>query len=245
MRKIIVILLIFLTLSSFTQEVIVTDRPDLTESALTVLRGAFQIESGIKYDWSGSYNDKTSFFSLPTTLLRYGLNDIFELRFQADYMTFDDYYETISGFGDFSFGMKAHLYSSDKIDMAFIATAMIPSGSKNFRNPRASFTGLFSLSHNLTDAISLGYNAGLSYDAYKNLNLIYSVASGFSITDKLSAFVEIFGNWHQFNSAAVSCDFGFTYLINNNLQLDASYGKGINYQTNFLSLGISWRILPN
>jgi hypothetical protein len=36
-------------------------------------------------------------------------------------------------------------------------------------------------------------------------------------------------------------DAGITYLVNPNLQLDFSFGTGINHTMNFISAGISWR----
>lgn len=244
MKKLLIIILTFSSLTIYSQKTIVTDRPDQTESALTVPFGAFQIESGLRYEWVGTYNE-FNLFTLPTTLVRYGIIENLELRFQLDHYLFNQHSSTQSGFGDFSLGLKGKLYSDENTDMAFIAIAVIPSGNEYFRNPRTSFTGLFSISHILSDAVNLAYNFGINYDPYKNVNFIYSVATGFSLTENLSTFVEVFGTWHRFMSTSVSFDLGFTYLLNNNLQLDASFGKGINYKTNFLSLGLSWRILPN
>ena len=91
----------------FSQELpsIVTDRPDITESAETVQKNRFQIESGFLYfrnenqsDESKYYDNSTKFdhssenskdkkysnhsdnFLIPNVLFRYGVNDFMELR---------------------------------------------------------------------------------------------------------------------------------------------------------------------
>ena len=55
----------------------VTDRPDATESAVTVGVGVFQLESGYTFDKA----DGVRIHSLGEILLRVGVADILELRF--------------------------------------------------------------------------------------------------------------------------------------------------------------------
>lgn len=245
MKNIIVIILLFFSQLAFSQETIVTDRPDQTESAISVPLGSLQIESGFLYEWLGRGIHEINNSAIPTTLFRYGVLKNLEFRFQVDYFVLSTKEFSLSGFEDLSVGLKSHLYADNFTNIAILVNATIPSGNKNFRNSRSSFNGILCISHELSDKVGLGYNVGLYYDPYKNLNLTYALATGFSLTDKLSAFTEVFGSWDEFSSAAVSFDLGFTYLLNNNLQLDASFGKGINFESNFLSFGISWRIIPN
>lgn len=245
MKNVFIIIFLLISQLAFSQKTIVTDRPDQTESAISVPLGSLQIESGFFYEWVGRDIHEINNSAIPTTLFRYGISKILEFRFQIDYfkLTTNEFF--LSGFDDFSVGMKAQLYTNDFTNIAILANAVIPSGSESFRDPRSSFNGILCISHELSDIVGLGYNVGLNYDAYKNLNFIYAIATGFSLTEKLSAFTEVFGSFNRFSTAEVSFDLGFTYLLSNNLQLDTSFGKGINLETIFLSFGISWRILPN
>lgn len=244
MKNVFIIIFLLISQLAFSQKTIVTDRPDQTESAISVPLGSLQIESGFLYEWVGP-NMSLKNYAIPTTLFRYGILKNFELRFQADYLKLKTSLHSLSGFGDFSIGMKAHIFAGDITDIAILVNTIIPSGDKSFREPRSSYNGILCISHELSDKIGLGYNVGLNYDQYKDLNLTYAIAIGFALTEKLSAFTEVFGSWNSFKTVEVSFDLGFTYLLNNNLQLDASFGKGINFESNFLSFGISWRILPN
>ena len=65
---------------------IATDRPNMTASSLTLPKNTFQIETGVLYE----YQDKNAFaiatLKYPTTLLRYGLFENFELRISGQYL---------------------------------------------------------------------------------------------------------------------------------------------------------------
>ena len=59
---------------------IITDRPDQTESAVTLEKGRLQIESGILNQIQGDGNDKLKSLIIPTNLFRYGISKKVELR---------------------------------------------------------------------------------------------------------------------------------------------------------------------
>lgn len=78
-------LVIILVLSSFlfaqNDEPLVTDRPDATESAVTVGNGTFQIETGFvleKYESSFGSISETN-YNIASTLFRYGIGEDFEV----------------------------------------------------------------------------------------------------------------------------------------------------------------------
>lgn len=58
-------------------EAIQTDRPDQTETPALVPRGMFQMENGFSFEDAGNGNES---IVAPSSLLKYGLNDNFELR---------------------------------------------------------------------------------------------------------------------------------------------------------------------
>ncbi len=72
------------------------------------------------------------------------------------------------------------------------------------------------------------------------LVLLYS-SWGISITDKVGIFIEPYGLIENMDLAVLNADAGFTYLINNDMQIDYSFGLGISNQMNFHSFGLSLR----
>ena len=75
-------LIIFFTplFSPIFSQSIITDRPDQTESAVTVDPGILQIESGLLSQVEGEGVNRFKSIVLPTNLLRYGISNNVELR---------------------------------------------------------------------------------------------------------------------------------------------------------------------
>src|SRR4051812_46424144 len=84
--------------------VIETDRPDATESSSLLPMGAFQFEAGAEYEQT---NDSASSIAHPTALLRYGVNENFELRMEVEATTERTPAKTNAGLQPVELGFKA------------------------------------------------------------------------------------------------------------------------------------------
>jgi hypothetical protein len=99
-------------------------------------------------------------------------------------------------------------------------------------------------SHDLSESVQVAYNLG--YNKYFENNsessshgiFIYSLVLSKSF-GPVGTFIEIFGE-NGSNQTQSNWDLGLTYLIKDNLQADISYGKGINNQLSYLSVGAAW-----
>ena len=106
---------------------LITDRPDFTESTVTVGKGIAQIEFGYTYIDTGD----SEVHSLGEPLLRYGiLAEWLELRLGV----FPQEENGESGFSDLYFGFKIALTPQDGLlpEMALIPQAFAPTGSDAF-----------------------------------------------------------------------------------------------------------------
>jgi hypothetical protein len=64
-----------------------------------------------------------------------------------------------------------------------------------------------------------------------------------SLQDKLGAFLEFYGSWPELGASTHAVNYGLTYLILDDLQLDISSGGLVDEATDyFIGLGISGRI---
>ena len=90
--------------------------------------------------------------------------------------------------------------------------------------------------------MGLGYNVGYDYFGEGIGNLTYSVALGISITDTFGIYIEPYGSLNEFETYESSFDAGIAYLLKDNVQLDFSFGTGINHTMNYLSIGCSVNI---
>ena len=101
------------------------------------------------------------------------------------------------------------------------------------------------MQHTLSDKISLGYNLGAEWDGETpEPTFIYTLTSGFALSEKTGFFIELYGFAPQQDKAEHRFDGGFTYLVTNDLMLDASAGFGItdNAPDYFTAIGFSFRL---
>jgi hypothetical protein len=236
-------LLVFLVIvhaGLFAQE-LVTDRPDQTESAVTVPRNSLQIEAGILYE---NFND-SELHSVPGTLFRYGLFEKIELRLGAGYLVHKTHV-TNNGIGDFLIGAKINFLTEDRsfADVGLMVHAFLPVGSEAFRPQETEPEIIAAFSKTISEKISFSSNFGGSLDSsIDEIIYLYTAALGYSFTNKLGVYIEVFGN---FSSSAPLhyFDGGFTWLLTDNIQLDFSGGKNFSGSDShwFIGSGVSLRL---
>jgi len=239
-----------------TESTIVTDRPDATEASSTVGKCVLQIETGGIYETFKENGVQSENFTYNTTLVRYGLLDNIELRVGWD---FNEGVTRVNGvkLNNVSSGLSPLLLGV-KIDIAEENGAMpeiavighvfpLFTASTDYRPETTGVDFRFSLSHTLSEKSSIGYNLGAQWGSDSpEAAAIYTVAYGYSITDKLGMYLELYGDLPEDSSANHFWDGGLTYLVNKDLQLDIYAGTSITTGQNLLlGLGASFRLPKN
>jgi len=240
------ILAIFIVLTPLCTKLqaqeIVTERPDQTESSTTIPVKSLQMEVGFL---GGSDNNENKYL-LPTALFRYGLSRSLELRLAGHIAGINDKLTSKSYFGliGTELGVKIQILNREGVNtrIAYIYHLLIPSGPSDIIDSHPGMTNKFALSHDLNEFLKLSYNIGYNYSGTGSGDLIYSVALGVGLSDKFGFYIEPFGAYSEFKNWISNFDAGFTYLLKDNLQLDISYGSGLNQKMHYLSLGFSWNI---
>lgn len=214
----------------FSQSII-TDRPDQTESSSTI-KGV-QIESGLLVE---------SDIYMPGTLLRLAITDNIEVRVfnQFEFIKGDNKLLT----SDLEIGTKLQLYQKENsnVEMAFLSHIIVPTGSAMTTNDKIGTINKLCISYPNNNKIGVGYNIGYNYFGEDKGDVTYSIVLGSKLTDKVSIYIEPYGEVINFNNNISNLNYGLTYLINDNFQLDCSSGVGLNHDMNFVSFGFSWRI---
>lgn len=231
-------------------EPLVTDRPDATESSSVVGKGTIQLETGISRAEDASGTEGTE---IGNTLLRLGIFENWEAR-----VGWEGYFDSrnLHGSGDMLLGTKVNLKEEEgwSPEAAILAHTTVPVGKEALSRDAFDPDLLFSFSHTLSPELSIGYNLGASLETSRTpagnkttrSSALYSVAAGYTITDHWGTYIEFFGS--EALSAKESTRYingGLTYLINDDLQLDAFGGFGLNDAADdwFVGLGLSkrWR----
>ena len=240
-------ILILLFAGELAAQSIITDRPDQTESSSTVGLGNLQIESGFLIGFEGDEGHSVRQILAPTTLFRYGITDGIELRLvnQFESLKFQD--ETFRGISDLEIGTKFEIFKTKEsgTEVAFLSHLIVPTGAKELTSDEFGTVNKLSISHELSDNIGLGYNIGYNYFGTGKGDLTYSIALGIGVNDKVGIYIEPYGDIVDFEEWIANADAGFTYLVNEQLQLDFSFGAGITQRMNYLSVGVSWLILKH
>lgn len=262
MKKILLLIFLFISSSASAQNIpaISTDRPDQTESPDIVPRKFTQIEAGFSYERI-RYNHISGvvyeIFTTPDLLARYGLAETIELRFGTSVNTGktivnDSSNSSSTDFGPLMIGAKFNILEEGEIlpKTSILVEADMPAltlkSSDSYFNPAVKLC----FSNQLPNIGELSYNFGIDMDNSEstiNSTFLYSVSMGFDFTNRVGMFTEIYG-FIPFNSqnSRHYVDAGFTYLVNNNVQLDISGGYDLqdNLTDYFIGAGVSFRF-PN
>ena len=222
------------------------DRPDQTECPFIVPKKHFQAEIGFLHEKT---NAETSSFLLPGALWKYGVNDNFELRLITEFETIKSTgSKAITGLQPIKIGFKSRLCEENGLipKTSFIGHIALPTiAAEEFKGSFYAPSFRFTMQHSLSKNISLAYNLGTEWDGETpEPTFIYTLTTGFALTEKLGAYMELYGFAPQRDKAAHNIDGGFTYLLRNNIMIDISGGIGLtnNAPNYYTALGFSFRL---
>lgn len=223
---------------------LVTDRPDQTESSVVVPPGYFQLETG----WGLARKGEENTHEFPTTLLRIGIIRSVELRvgFNGDVWEPDELSPQQREDGEL--GAKFHLWQ----ERGWIPEAGLLLSVSVPRRADPAFR--LALSHSLSDRISFSYNLGAAWesepDGDQDMDRLsvfqYTTTLGIGLSDRTGAFLEVFGDlpFSAEGGPEHLLDGGLTYLLRDNLQVDAFGGIGLSQAADdwLVGLGVTLRL---
>ncbi|MEX0636249.1 MAG: transporter [Ferruginibacter sp.] len=255
MKKVCVFFLIISNISDSFSQVsrFETDRPGLSFSPFTTPKNWVQLEAGFSREASkegGNYG-----YELPQLLTKYGLHKNLEFRllttYGRDVSISSNATSRDGGLSNLEAGFKWKFLKQQHIVPHTALIVQYISRGLNTRPFRDSVDGLFirlAMQHNFSPHFSMKYNLGINWSRF-NLDRIYmySVSPRFHFAENWMVYVEAFVNVWDKRKPRHILNGGASYLINDRLQLDASYGRKINEfsPTNIISIGGSFRFETN
>jgi hypothetical protein len=253
--------------SAARAEPLETDRPDFTEASSVVGLGIVQMESGYTFAYRDDERDGsiTKTHSAPEFLWRIGIHDDVELRFVWNYLwersRLGSAVSSPEGGEGFTFGAKFALLEEQGFvpETALILDCTFESGAKEFRTEDldlgSNLLYSWTLPQDWSLAGSTGFSSttedvpvagGLLTDRDGHVVMHQSASIGVPLADAVGMYLEYFGLYtfgRNSNFPENYVDGGFTFLLSNDIQLDARAGKGLNdHATDFFSgVGLSVR----
>ncbi len=233
-------------------EKIDTDRPDQTESAVTVPKKWIQFEMGfLKQSDNYRSNEHEIIFQHPTLLTKYGVTKWAELRLITTYGTErvksgNVISYRLNGIQSVQLGGKFNFFKEKGLrpKTSIIAHYDFARLRTPYRDTIDGVNFRFTMQHTLTKKISVGYNLGMEWPRFGSPPAyIYTFAPGLNISENWYCYLEIFGSFYKNRNAQHSIDGGLAYFVSDNLKLDLSSGFGIsrNAPDWYLAVGGSFR----
>ena len=231
-------------------EPLVTDRPDFTESAVTVTRGRTQLETGYTFSRDGDDEEH----ALGELLVRIGWTEMMEIRVGlGSHLWQEGPGADASGLEDASIGVKIRLSDplppgSRQPQVAVLFSTTLDNGSAEVGasagfQPRATLA----LGWELSERTALGSNVGYSRVKEEGDDfgeLAGSLSLGRALGDRLGGYVEYYGFARQGGRGDDHfLNGGLTWALSEDSQLDLRAGAGLNDQAAdyFVGAGAAWR----
>ncbi len=239
-----------------------TDRPDQTETPITVDAGHFQIEADlISYTYTEQDGVKREDLSAPVLNLKAGLLHNVDLQLVlspynqsrvTDRTTAPGRTETRSGFGDTQVRLKVNLWGNDggSTALAMMPFIQVPTGADGLTSDAVEGGLIFPFGFDLPaglDAVAMweaDYLRNAADRAY-HADFVQSLTVGRHLVGKLSGYVEFFSvvSTESGSDWVGQFDFGFNYLVHPNLKFDAGVNIGVTPSAPDWNpfVGVTWR----
>jgi hypothetical protein len=228
-----------------TDAEIVTDRPDVTESAIVVPKGSLQVENGIT--WTSDHGTRT--YDVSETLVRVGVATRTEIRIVTpNYLGGFSGPDLATGFGDIALGMKQQLGPlPGGLDLSVIVAVCLPTGAARVSSHGFDPFIKFPWSKELRAGWSVGgMQSAFWYtqDGGRNLTWESTLYIEKTITKPWDAFVEYAGDFAQRGGSKQIAHIGTAYRITPRQQVDFHFGFGLSHDApnRFFAVGYSFRI---
>lgn len=206
------------------------DRPDVTESALTVDAGAYVIEASF-FDWRQNGRDDT--YTFMSTNFKVGLTNRIDLQTVFDTYAFEGGPSNADGFGDVQFRLKYNVWGNDGGSSAFAIFPFIkvPTGTE-LSNGQFEGGLILPFSMDLNDRVGLGLMAEIDYfyDEINNdyqVEFLHTIVLGFDLTERVGLYTEYIGiaGLSAYQTYAAG---GMTLAVSEDLVFDCGTQIGLN-----------------
>ena len=228
------------------------DRPDITESPITVDAGVWQIE-GSFFDYV-SVNDEVEEFHLLPVNIKLGLSHNMDLQLvvEPNVKLESNGLET-SGLGDTQLRLKVNFWGNDEGNTAFgiMPFIKLPTAADGLGNDE--FEGGVILPYGMSITDQLGLGLMLEFDAVHNaeddnydINTVVSAVLGYDAGNNVGFYLEgvVEAAQESDNDLESKLGAGATYSLNSNMTFDVGCNVGLTSGMNDFNVfsGITFRM---
>jgi hypothetical protein len=224
-----------------------TDRPgEGTDAASVVGVGVGQLEAGVLREWETASDYSLGYY--PTTLLRYGVLERIELRVSSG--LYQDNTRSTIGWSPLDLATKVALTEQSDGWMpqaALLVGFTLPAtGSAEVQSQFTQPRVVLLLNNPINSWLGITTNLGAHWENDSPETIYrYAVSFDFSLSERVGAFTEFYGDLPEASATGHLFNAGFIYLVTNDLQLDVASGISLtdNAPDFYVGGGVSWRWL--
>jgi len=233
-----------------------TDRPDKTESAYTVDAGHFQHETDIlNYSFDEQRGDSIGSALIMAPNLKVGLTNRTDLQLVLGTFNYvGDKTEGVrsktSGFGDITARLKVNIWGNDEgaTAMALMPYVKFPTNQNELGNNSVEGGLIVPFAIAACEELDIGIMPQVDIakdevgDGY-HAEYVQSVTFGHGFTEELGGYSELWTSISPERGPLLTADFGLTYAVIEDTQLDIGINIGLTDQSDDLNpfIGISQR----
>ena len=241
-----------------------TDRPDKTESAYTVDAGHYQIEMDVFSYAVDRYNavpgeQRNESLAIAPMNIKAGLLNNVDLQIVVQpYISLREKnvaaraVDEHRGFGDVIPRLKVNLWGNDggTTALAVMPYVKLPTNTDGVGNNSVEGGLIVPLAISLPQEFNLGLMTQLDivrdeFDDGHHPEFVNTITLSRGIVGELSGFVEFYSSVSTESDSewVGTFDFGFTYMLTEDIQLDAGAYVGVTRSADDINpfLGLSWR----
>jgi len=212
-----------------------------------VNKDIFQVELASFQTIQKNELEKSTSWSLPSALFRYGFNERIELQMVTPFNSEFSYYnnELISSnfhIKKVQLGAVVNILERNKIipETSFTYRSIVPFNENDIIKRTAHLFSI-NMSNKLSKKIILNYNFRYFIGSDKSKSTQYVSNLGYNLTNKFQLFIENNGVIAEKELTSNLVVGGLSYVLSNNLFINMHYGKCLKRDTLMVGGILTWR----
>jgi hypothetical protein len=218
------------------------------EPSATINKSILQIEIESTYSIHKVGTEKTTSWTIPNTLFRYGLLNGFELQMnipiiKEHFWENDHLIASLNRFADLQVGFSVDLWKEKKLlpEAAIMIRVILPADDKFALGAIGKIVSL-NFSNKISEKLSFNYNIGHLEQTDSSSSCFYIANMSYLMNSKLHFFIENFGDFHNKKLMSHNLNIGGGYNFTDKLILDITVNKDLNKDLFYAGGRITWII---
>ena len=218
------------------------------EPSSTINKDILQIEIESAYSIQKVSTEKTTSWSIPNSLFRYGLLNGLELQMNIPVIK-EQFWEnnhltqSLNKLDDLQVGFSVNLWKEKKLlpEASIMVRAILPTYNKFVLDNTGKIISI-NFANKISEKLMFNYNIGHVEKTDNSSSCFYIANISYLMTSKLHFYIENFGDLHNKKIMSHNLNIGGGYNFTDKLILDISVTNGINQNFFYAGGRITWII---